>query len=186
MKDIEANDPVVKLVNTAVFKTEACRGIAGSTPAGVTNTLEVNMANSNRGEKMKRLEALRAQYKARIEAKQKELAALESELAGFEAAFKALNGQQNAPASAMQEVANRAARPNVKQTVLSLLEQVGPAGLNAAKAVELAAARNEAIHQASVSSLLSRFKADGAVVYDGTNYKLQKFATVSTEAAAVH
>ena len=65
-----------------------------------------------------------------------------------------------------------APRANVKQTVLQLLEQAAADGLNAATAVERAAKAGVAIERGTVSSLLSRLKNEGVVVYDGTVYRL--------------
>jgi hypothetical protein len=69
----------------------------------------------------------------------------------------------------------RAPRSNVKQTILDLLEQAGANGLNAASAVETAAKAGVSLDRGSVSSLLSRFKNEGVVVYDGSAYRLAKF-----------
>lgn len=72
------------------------------------------------------------------------------------------------------KVKSRARRSNVKQTVLALLEQVGATGLNAALAVELAAQSGTSLERGTVSSLLSRLKNEGVVVYDGTVYRLKQ------------
>lgn len=77
-----------------------------------------------------------------------------------------LLGEKNTP--------KRKPRANVKQTVLDLLERVGPNGLNAAAAVEMAAEDGVALERGSVSSILSRLKSDGAVTYDNTVYRLTK------------
>lgn len=69
----------------------------------------------------------------------------------------------------------RAPRSNVKQTVLQLLEQAGAVGLNAATAVETAAKAGVTIERGTVSSLLSRLKNEGVVVYDGSVYRLASF-----------
>lgn len=71
--------------------------------------------------------------------------------------------------------AARAPKGSVKTTVLDLLERVGRSGLNAAKAVEMVGAEGGEIDRGSVSSLLSRLKSDGVVVYDGDMYRLKKF-----------
>jgi hypothetical protein len=134
---------------------------------------------------MKNLEAILAQYKAKIEEKEKELAALRSELVGFQKAYDALKNRSSPDiASAIPPL--RPPRANVKQTVLDLLREQGAEGLNAATAVELAAKRNEVIHQPTVSSLLSRFKNDGVAVYDGKVYRLKQFAPTDTENPSMH
>lgn len=66
----------------------------------------------------------------------------------------------------------RAPRSNVKQTILELLERAGDAGLNATSAVETAARDGISLERGTVSSLLSRLKNEGVVVYDGSVYKL--------------
>lgn len=73
----------------------------------------------------------------------------------------------------------RAPRSNVKRMVLSLLEQVGNDGLNAASAVEMADQKGVTLERNTVSSLLSRLKHDETVVYDGNVYKLKQFAEPS-------
>lgn len=72
----------------------------------------------------------------------------------------------------------RAPKGAVKTTVLDLLEKVGRSGLNAAKAVKLVEAEGGEIDRGSVSSLLSRLKNDGIVVYDGDTYRLKKFSSI--------
>ena len=123
---------------------------------------------------MKQMEEIVAQYRAKIEDRERELAALKSELAGFQRAYNAIKGRPAERGSIIPPL--RPPRSNVKQTVLDLLHQQGAAGLNASTAVELAAKRNESIQQSTVSSLLSRFKADGVAVYDGNVYRLKEFA----------
>jgi hypothetical protein len=66
----------------------------------------------------------------------------------------------------------RAPRSNVKKTILELLEQAGDAGLNATSAVETAARSGISLERGTVSSLLSRLKNEGVVVYDGSVYRL--------------
>lgn len=70
------------------------------------------------------------------------------------------------------KVKPRAPRANVKQTVISLLEEQGHVGLNAAMAVEIAAGKGIDLERGSVSSLLSRLKNEGVVEYDGSTYRL--------------
>lgn len=72
----------------------------------------------------------------------------------------------------------RAPKGSVKVRVLEMLESQGRSGLNAAKAVELSEAESDALDRGSVSSLLSRLKQDGVVVYDGSNYRLRKYTVM--------
>jgi hypothetical protein len=73
-------------------------------------------------------------------------------------------------------VKTRARRSNVKDTVLSLLQDVKGDGLNATLAVDLAAAQTLNLDRGTVSSLLSRLKNEGIVAYDGRVYRLKEFA----------
>lgn len=79
----------------------------------------------------------------------------------------------------------RAPKGSVKVLVLELLESQGRSGLNAAKAVELSEANGNALDRGSVSSLLSRLKQDGVVVYDGSNYRLKKYTGMPGISSAV-
>lgn len=69
----------------------------------------------------------------------------------------------------------RAPRSNVKQTVLDLLEKSAEKGINASAAVEIAATSGVSLERGTVSSLLSRLKNEGVVVYDGSVYRLVKY-----------
>ena len=78
-------------------------------------------------------------------------------------------------------------RPQVKPLLLDMLKARGAEGVNADMVVEAAAQRNERIERGTVSSLLSRFKAEGLVFYDGKVYRLAKYASnASMEAPAMH
>jgi hypothetical protein len=138
-----------------------------------------------RKEQVKNLEDILAQYRAKIEERERELTTLKSELVGFQKAYNAIKGKPPERGASMIPPL-RAPRSNVKQTVLDLLQQAGASGLNAAGAVELAAKRNEVIHQPTVSSLLSRFKSDGVAVYDGSVYRLKQFASPEGENNSMH
>lgn len=77
-------------------------------------------------------------------------------------------------------------RPNVKQTLLNLLEEAGESGLNALAAVEMARRKGIAIERGTVSSLLSRMKNEGLVAYDNSMYRLVKSVdSLSSESATV-
>lgn len=113
-----------------------------------------------RTSKMRKLFELRDALKAEIEVKK-------MQLEGVEMAIRAADGES--PVLAMRA---NAVRPNVKKTLLTLLEEVGDGGLNAATAVELAGRKGEKLERATVSSLLSRFKSDGLVSHEGGMYRL--------------
>lgn len=71
----------------------------------------------------------------------------------------------------------RPRRGDLKEIVLSLMSEAGEAGLSSAECVTAAQAKRGVVLQpASVSSLLSRLKADGVLAYDGERYRLKEFA----------
>ena len=67
-------------------------------------------------------------------------------------------------------------RKSVMNVVLTLLEEVGADGLNAAIALRMASAKGIELNRGSVSSLLSRLKRDDVVDYDGERYRLKVFS----------
>lgn len=111
-------------------------------------------------------------------AKGKQMKVLEDKLDFVRREIDKLRSQEALLLEMMKEASGepilkrRAPRSNVKQTVISLLEQVGDNGLNAASAVELAASSGIELERGSVSSLLSRLKNEGIVGYDGIAYRL--------------
>ena len=64
-------------------------------------------------------------------------------------------------------------RGAVKGVLLQLLEETGTDGLNARLAVAMAAARGIDVDRTTLSSLLSRLKADDIVAHDGYRYRLR-------------
>jgi hypothetical protein len=119
---------------------------------------------------MKQLEELRDRIRQQIEA-------LQQNLEGIEMSIRTLAGE-----SAEKPVRARAARSNVKNAVLELLQQVKKNGLNASMVVDIwLEKKGEKLERGSVSSLLSRFKSDGAVVYDGKLYRLKEYAPAEPE-----
>lgn len=115
---------------------------------------------------MKPLEELRDKLKA-------DIATLQAQLEGVEMSLRALNGEDASTLTARGK-RTRAPRSNVKQYLLTLLDEVGADGLNASSAVERATAKGDQIERGTVSSLLSRLKNDGVVFYDGSVYRLTK------------
>jgi hypothetical protein len=74
-------------------------------------------------------------------------------------------------------VEHRSRRGDVKGIVLSLFDEAGEAGLSSHGCVTWAREkRGVELQQASVSSLLSRLKADDVLFYDGERYRLKKYA----------
>ena len=116
-------------------------------------------------QQMKRAEELRDRLKSQI-------ADLQKQLEGVEMAIRALKGEP--------EREGRAGRSNVKAIVLSLLEEAGAKGLNAASLLTAAAKRGETLERATVASLLSRIKSEGVATYDGSVYRLKQFSSSIT------
>ena len=68
-------------------------------------------------------------------------------------------------------------RGGLKEIILEVYEDAGEAGLTTAECIAAAQEkRGIALAPASVSSTLSRFKADDVLMYDGERYRLKKFA----------
>jgi hypothetical protein len=107
--------------------------------------------------------------------KEQELAQLEIKLGRVKAEVDLLQNMiAEATGQPSPSAKPRARRSNVKKMVLSLLQEVGSEGLNAAIAVELASEKNVDLERATVSSLLSRLKTDGIVLHDGERYRLKE------------
>lgn len=100
--------------------------------------------------------------------------AIENQIAGIERAISLIGGDEPAPAASAKR------GPSNKAIVLDLLKEVGTTGLNAGTAVSLANNRGVTLDRNSVSSMLSRLKRDGVVVYDGEKYRLKEFAPKET------
>lgn len=101
-----------------------------------------------------------------------EMEALKNKIVGLEMAMSLLNDEPDR----LGGTEPSPKRANVKGTILDLLREAGTTGLNAATAVETGRRRGVELDRGTVSSLLSRFKRDGLVVYDGDRYKLKEFA----------
>lgn len=105
--------------------------------------------------------------------------ALEQKLAEIRRQIDMLKAQEQLLIEIMQgdepPEKKRAARSNVKQTVLDLLQQVKANGLNANVAVTMAQdERGIRLERGSVSSLLSRMKNEGLVTYRDGLYRLKE------------
>lgn len=109
---------------------------------------------------------------------QKEISDLQLKLAGVQMGIRAAGGEPAAGSSPARAKPGR--KRNVKAFLLDWLEERGSDGLNAAEAIKLAQARGVPMERATVSSLLSRFKADGTVTYDQFVYRLPKYSNRTT------
>jgi hypothetical protein len=101
--------------------------------------------------------------------------ALDNEIKGLERAISLISG-----AEPLEATKPGGRRTDLKGMVLGLLQEAGTSGLNAAIAVDMANRRGVTLNQSSVSALLSRFKADGIVVYDSERYRLIEFSDRAT------
>lgn len=99
-----------------------------------------------------------------------EMEALKYKIEGLNLAISLLDGGE----PGLRAVSRRS---GVKGYILDLLKEVGADGLNAQKAVEMATQRGHKVDRASVSSLLSRFKQEGTITYDGSVYRLKEFGS---------
>jgi hypothetical protein len=101
-----------------------------------------------------------------------EFAAVRARLDEVENLIRVMTGDP-VPSSAP----TKARRGDLKEIVLGLYDQAAETGLSAAECVAAAQEkRGVTLQAASVSSLLSRLKADGVLMYDGDRYRLKKFA----------
>jgi hypothetical protein len=64
----------------------------------------------------------------------------------------------------------RSRSPSVKPTVLDIMRSVGATGATTAEVDELVRAKIPSVAKDTVGSILSRLKADGALVYIGDRY----------------
>ena len=93
--------------------------------------------------------------------------ALDNQIMGLERAISLVGGEETFAAT---KPGGR--RTNTKGIVLQLLDEVGNLGLNAAIAVEMAHKRGVTLDRNSVSSLLSRLKSEGTLIFDSDRYKV--------------
>lgn len=103
-----------------------------------------------------------------------EIEALKNKVAGLELALSLLGGDQKSEEAAKPD----RSRGGLRQVLTDLLREAGTTGLNAASAVEVAERRGMHLDKQSVSSTLSRMKAEGSVHYNGERYRLTQFANL--------
>ncbi len=103
--------------------------------------------------------------------------AMRNKIAGLDLAIGLLAGSVGSSPMASSRTSG------VTETLINMLEQTGEEGLNAQTATELALRRGLHLRRQSLSSLLSRLKRQGTVVYEDGRYKLAKFKGVPAKAA---
>lgn len=106
------------------------------------------------------LDAVRAQIE-RLRVKEETLMEL----------LRELNGEPP-----VEEKSVRRRSPSVKPLVLDFMKEVGDRGATSAEVDEAVRALNPTVAKDTVGSVLSRLKADGALVYDGERYYEKRFA----------
>lgn len=119
-------------------------------------------------------------FQEKREAIEAQILALTNQLKGLEMAIAIYSGQGQENATILKTKPPRG--KNVKETVLTLVENSGVNGINAIGVVETA--KNMSIHleRASVSSLLSRLKKEGVLDMADGKY----FVPKATPASLAH
>lgn len=98
--------------------------------------------------------------------------AAKARLDEVEGLIRLLSGEPKPP-----DAVRKAKRGDLKEIILSLYEEAAEGGLSAQECVAAAGTkRGVTLQPASVSSALSRFKADGVLMYDGERYRLKRYA----------
>ena len=113
-------------------------------------------------EHMQKLTELRDRLKADIDRHEAAIEALRNQLIGIDQAIKTLGGEAVGAGSSR--------RTNVKKTVMQIIHDVGRGGVTAVEVVARAQAVGRSLDRASVSSLLSRLKREGTLVFNGERY----------------
>ena len=104
-----------------------------------------------------------------------EIEALKHKVSGLEMALSYFGAEDSAESSRGEKT-----RGGLKQTLTELLRETGTTGLNATTAVEIAERRGIHLDRQSVSSTLSRMKAEGLVDYSGERYRLIQFVGIGS------
>lgn len=115
----------------------------------------------SRKEQMQRLTELRERYLAAIHQHQRTIESLQNQLAGVDAAMNALGA---VPGTAPPP------QRNVKRAVLDIVNEAGKVGVTASEVISAAAAKGRTLKAGTVASLLSRFKQEKVLTFDGERY----------------
>lgn len=152
------------MADAAVFKTEILGRIWGfESPCGhqIVTFKEFNMATSREQIKMidAELQSIREQI-ARLKAQEEVLLKLQRGMTGV-------------------EETKRKRAPSVKPLVLDIMSKLGAAGGTSQAVDTFVRMENPQVAKDTVGSVLSRLKADGALVYDGERYYEKRHAPPS-------
>ena len=104
-----------------------------------------------------------------------ELEAYRNQISGLDLAIQLLSDTPMMESAALLNSGHKR-QLGVTETLLELLREVGTAGLNAQLAAKIALERGVNLKRQSASSLLSRLKKEGTVVYEDGRYKLIEFS----------
>lgn len=121
-----------------------------------------------RGEKMKSLQ----EEVARIDA---EIERLRARREAFVDALAIVSGGTGASPTAPAP-SKRKRSANVKPVVLDIMWNAGSGGATSAEVTDLVKEKVPSVAKDTVGSVLSRLKADGALVHDGEKYYDKRFA----------
>lgn len=122
-----------------------------------------------RKEQMQKVRELRESIARKIADLEAALIVERTRLATVDQTLALMSGS-DLPASPSEKVDRETPQRNVKQTVLELVIAAANNGITAAEVVRLAAEQGRALKTASVSSLLSRLKAEGTLMFNGERY----------------
>jgi hypothetical protein len=114
-------------------------------------------------QQMQRLTELKERLTATIAQHQRAIEAFQNQLLGVEASIRALNSTAGATPPP---------RRNVKRAVLEIVQEAGTVGVTASEVMDRASAKGRTLNASSVASLLSRFKQEGILKFDGERYTL--------------
>jgi hypothetical protein len=103
-----------------------------------------------------------------------EIEALQNKMLGLDMAIALFDGEDTLPVATGPGIPP-ARRQTAEHLLLELLREAGSAGLNAYIVADIAARRGVRVNRSSMSSMLSRMKRDGLLVYEDARYKLKEF-----------
>ena len=113
---------------------------------------------------MKKLLAEKEKLQAEMAALDEKREHLQAKIAGLDYALLTLNdGVPLDPAKQGQR--------RVKRTILDIVNTAGSSGVTTNDVIQKAKANGRELNESSVSSLLSRLKAEGTLVFDGERYR---------------
>ena len=116
----------------------------------------------------------------------KEMSAIKDQLGIVQAQIARLRIQEETLIDLLRKVSGEAAQPvtqrkrspSVKPLVLDLVIKSGTTGITTREVDDAVRAANPSVATATVGSVLSRLKSDGALKFDGERYYETKFAPV--------